>query len=184
MGTCAEYGHQIEPCQAGKTNQSPSTLYAQQKVEAYKSVKKTLQGSQVRFTWARIFYPYGPKQDSRRLIPKLIHAIASGDKICLQDISSVYDWVSTRDIAEAINWIIQHELPSEIDIGTSVGFTNLQVLEILEDLLLHGKKPILHGEHNFGLNEMFTVSADSELLSSGWRPKDTLQSGLQWVITS
>ena len=102
----------------------------------------------------------------------------------MQDTSSVYDWVSTRDIADAINWIIQHELLSEIDIGTSVGFTNLQVLEILEDLLLTGKKPILHGEHNFGLNEMFTVSADSALLSSGWRPKDTLQSGLQWVITS
>ena len=184
LGTCAEYGHQIEPCQAGKTHQSPSTLYAQQKVEAHKSVKKILQGSEVRFTWARIFYPYGPKQDSRRLIPKLIQAIASGDKICLQDTSSVYDWISTRDIAEAINWIIQHELPSEIDIGTSVGFTNLQVLEILEDLLLTGKKPILHGEHNFGLNEMFTVSADSALLSSGWRPKDTLQSGLQWVITA
>jgi len=184
LGTCAEYGRQIEPCQAGKTNQAPSTLYAQQKVEAHKSVRKLLEGSRVRFTWARIFYPYGPNQDSRRLIPKLIHAITSGNQICLQDTSSIYDWISARDIAEAINWIIRHELPSEIDIGTSVGFTNLQVLEILEGLLYPGKKPIVHGEHNFGLNEMFTVSTDSTLLSSGWRPKDTLQSGLHWVITS
>lgn len=184
LGTCAEYGRQIEPCLSGVTRKIPSSLYAKQKVDAYENANRILQETAVRFTWARIFYPYGPKQDSRRLIPNLIHGLKSGEQIKLKDISSVYDWISSRDIAEAIYWAITHELPVEIDIGTSVGFTNLQVLAVLKELLNTTNRDESKCEHEYGHNEMFVVSPESPILRSGWAPRDSLYSGLDWAMHS
>jgi nucleoside-diphosphate-sugar epimerase len=182
LGTCAEYGKQVGPSTAGLTVPSPTTLYAQQKIIAFNSAKEILRDSNVRFTWARIFYPYGPNQDQRRLIPRLISSIKNGEPIVLADTSSIYDWITTRDVALAISWVLTHNLPTEIDLGTSIGFTNLEILEALENLLQ--TKSLLPPEktHNFGLSEVFVASKSSPLFTSGWSPKDSISAGLEWVI--
>ena len=182
LGTCAEYGLQIGPSTAGVTKLSPTTLYAQQKVIALNSAKVLIQESDMRFTWARIFYPYGPNQDPNRLIPRLIHSLRNGEPIALADVSSVYDWITTRDVASAISWILGNKLPVEIDIGTSFGFTNLELLTTLEKLVGAANLPHRHLQHNFGLNEVFVTSKNSPLLESGWSAKDSLSSGLEWVL--
>ena len=182
LGTCAEYGRQVGPSMAGFTKPSPSTLYAQQKVAALHSVRETLQESDLRLTWARIFYPYGPNQDSRRLIPRLISSLKRGESVALADTSSIYDWITTRDIASGISWILNNELPMEIDVGTSFGYTNLELKMILEELLEINLHEALRKQHNFGLNEVFVASKNSPLFTSGWSPEDSLRSGLNWVL--
>jgi nucleoside-diphosphate-sugar epimerase len=182
LGTCAEYGKQVGPSTAGITALSPTTLYAQQKVVAFNSAREILRGSHVRFTWARVFYPYGPNQDQRRLIPRLISSIKNGEPIILADTSSIYDWITTRDVALAISWVLAHDLPTEIDLGTSIGFTNLEILNALENILQ--TKSLLPPEitHNFGLSEVFIASKSSPLFTSGWSPKDSISTGLERAI--
>lgn len=182
LGTCAEYGRQVGPSKAGLTKPSPSTLYAQQKVAAFHSVREILQESDLRLTWARIFYPYGPHQDSKRLIPRLISSLKRGESVALADTSSIYDWITTRDIASGISWILNNELPIEIDVGTSFGYTNLELKVILEELLEINLHEALQKQHNFGLNEVFVASKNSPLFTSGWSPEDSLRSGLYWVL--
>jgi nucleoside-diphosphate-sugar epimerase len=167
---------------AGFTKPSPSTLYAQQKVAALHSVRELLQESDLRFTWARIFYPYGPNQDSRRLIPRLISSLRRGESVSLADTSSTYDWITTRDIASGISWILDNELPIEIDIGTSFGYTNLELKMILEELLEINHHEASPKPHSFGLNEVFVANKNSPLFTSGWSPEDSLRSGLYWVL--
>ena len=182
LGTCAEYGKQVGPSTAGLTVPSPTTLYAQQKIIAFNSAKEILRDSNVRFTWARVFYPYGPNQDQRRLIPRLISSIKNGEPIVLADTSSIYDWITTRDVALAISWVLTHNLPIEIDLGTSIGFTNLEILKALENLVQ--TKSLLPQEktHSFGLNEVFVAGKNSPLFTSGWSPKDSISAGLEWAI--
>lgn len=184
LGTCAEYGHQRGPSTAGITKLSPSTLYAEQKVMAFKAVKQSLQGSEMRLTWARIFYPYGPNQDRKCLIPHIIYALKNGDPVLLTDTSSIHDWITTRDIASAISWVIQKEVPTEIDIGTSFGFTNLELLMALEEFLPTTNQLRAHGMHNFGLNEVCVTGKNSPLFTSGWLATDTMNTGLRWVLSS
>ena len=183
LGTCAEYGLQSGPSTAGRTKLSPSTLYAEQKVIAFNSVKELLQKSDVRFTWARIFYPYGPDQDQKRLIPHLIHSLKNGEPVVLADVSSTLDWITTRDIASAISWAINNELPTDIDVGTSFGFTNLELLRTLEKILQTKHQLPMQGVHDFGLKEFFVVGKDSPLLISGWSPTDSLITGLEWMLS-
>lgn len=182
LGTCAEYGHQDGPSTAGLTIPTPATLYAQQKVVAFTSVKELLKESKVRFTWARIFYPYGPNQDENRLIPRLINSLKNGEPIILADVSSIYDWITTRDISSAISWILDNELPMEVDVGTSLGFTNLEVLVTIEKLLQKTIRPPLGDSHEFGLSEVFVAGKNSPLFTSGWSPRDTLNTGLEWML--
>jgi nucleoside-diphosphate-sugar epimerase len=182
LGTCAEYGHQDGPSAAGQTTLSPTSLYAQQKVLAFRSTRDLLRDTDVRFTWVRIFYPYGPNQNEKRLIPRLINAIKRGESFALSDTSSIYDWITTRDIACAISWILAKELPEEIDVGTSVGFTNLELMKTLEMLLQRNHEFTSSETHDFGLNEVFVVSKDSPLLTSGWMPSDSLIQGLEWTL--
>ena len=184
LGTCAEYGYQNGPSTAGITSLAPNTLYAKQKVAALNAVRELLQESNVRVTWARVFYPYGPNQQQKRLIPHLIHSLKNGDPVKLADTSSIHDWITTRDIASAISWVINNKLPIEIDIATSFGFTNLALLNNLEDLLQIRNESSLSDGHDIGLNEVFLAGKESPLFISGWLPKDSLTSGLEWVLNS
>lgn len=182
LGSCAEYGYQHIPSTAGFTRTSPNLLYSQQKVAAFLAAQEILQTTTTRFTWARLFYPYGQNQHEKRLIPHLIYSLKNEIPVRLSDISSVYDWITTRDVASAISWIIEHDLPIEIDIGTTVGVTNLELLTILEDLLQVKQQLLTSQEHEIGVGEFFVTGKGSPLLVSGWQPKDTLRSGLEWVL--
>ena len=182
LGTCAEYGHQRGPSTAGITKPSPNTLYAQQKVGTFHAVKELLRSSDIRLTWVRIFYPYGPSQDQRRLIPHLIHSLKNYEPVILTDISSFHDWVTTRDIASAISWVIGNQLPTEIDVGTTFGFTNLELLLALEELRQTTNQLSAQGMHDFGFNEVHVAGKNSPLFTSGWLPADSLSTGLEWVL--
>ena len=182
LGTCAEYGDQKNPCVAGMTQLSPTTFYAEQKVISFRSVLRILEKSNVKFNWARIFYPYGPYQDSDRLIPFLINSLKDSKPIQLVDTNSIYDWVTTRDIASAISWMISHDLPVEVDVGTSQGYTNLQVLAVLERVLQTKSSlggGVLHEEKSM---KNYVAGIESGLFTSGWTPQDSLVTGLKWVI--
>jgi nucleoside-diphosphate-sugar epimerase len=183
LGTCAEYGYQSESCHAGITQLAPNTLYAQQKVHAFNSLRDVMQNTSIRFTWARIFYPYGPNQHHKRLVPYLIRSLKNKEPIVLDDITSIYDWISTRDIASAISWAVNHKLPTELDIGTSLGFTNLQLLSVLETLMKTSNKLLVGDNHILGNNETFVVSKSSALFTSGWLPEDSMLTGLEWMLS-
>jgi nucleoside-diphosphate-sugar epimerase len=159
-------------------------LYAEQKVAAFNKAKEVLRGTEVRFTWARIFYPYGPNQDQKRLIPSLIDSLRNGKSIQLADVSSVHDWVTTKDIASAISWTMENKLPEEVDIGTSLGFTNLELFNCIKELLNERSLPPIDDRHEIGLGEVFVAGKNSPLFISGWLPEYSLRSGLEWVLSS
>jgi nucleoside-diphosphate-sugar epimerase len=182
LGTCAEYGVRVGPKEPSLARTSPPTIYAQQKVIAFNSAKELLQDSEVKLTWARVFYPYGQYQDPRRLIPSLINSLKKGEPAVLADTTSIYDWITTRDIASAISWILKNDLPMEIDVGTSLGHSNLEIVLILERLLKVNRHPASQRFDEFGLNEVFVANKNSPLFTSGWSPSDSLDTGLEWVL--
>jgi len=182
LGTRAEYGYQVSASTAGVTELNPTSLYAKQKAFTFNSVKNILEGSNVRFSWVRIFQPYGPKQDHKRLLPYLIDSIRSRKEINLRDTTTAHDWISTRDIASAVVWILNNELPIELDIGTSFGYTNLELLQVLGNLLGNSFQWRQIGEQDFTNRQVSVMGKDSPILARGWRPKDDLVQGLAWVL--
>lgn len=181
LGSCAEYGLQRYPSVAGITEINPNNYYAEQKVSAFKSLESHFRNLNTRFTWARVFFPYGPGQDPRRLVPFLLDSIQKGHLIELNDVHSVTDWVSSRDIGSAINWIIDHELPQEVDIGTTEGFTNVELLFAMQNILQRQANFVSLTADKIHDVQIRVVGKNSPLILSGWSPRDTLLTGLQWV---
>jgi len=182
LGSCAEYGPRISPSTANLTRLNPQSFYAKEKVRAFNVTKEILANTDVRFSWPRIFQPYGPNQDPKRLIPTLIDSIRFDKNLVLKDLTTIRDWISTRDIATAISWIIRNPAPLELDIGTSHGYTNLEVLNSLETLMGKPKHYERHFEHVSSGNGIIVVGKESPLLTQGWHPADSLEEGLAWVL--
>lgn len=182
LGSGSEYGTQSTISTAGITELNPENLYAQQKVIAFNSVKELLSTSKVRLTWARIFQPYGPGQDKKRLLPYIINALKNEEQIELNDTSSVLDWITTRDIASAISWVINNDTPAEVDIGTTFGFTNVELLRRLEGFLGETVQWTRFAEQGSAKGQVSLVGKNSPLFESGWLPRDSLDSGLKWVL--
>jgi len=184
LGTCAEYGPQTLASTAGITEVRPINLYAQQKVLAMNSAMNFLLESKVRLTWARIFQPYGPHQDKKRLLPYLVDSLKKGKQVDLNDTSSVLDWITTRDIASAISWVINNDTAIEVDVGTGFGYTNLELLQHLETLLGDSNQWSRIAAQTPISGEVTVVGKNSPLFVSGWSPSDNLDSGLDWVLSS
>ena len=184
LGTCAEYGPQTFASTAGVTKLNPISLYAKQKVVAFRSAKEILANSKSRFSWVRVFQPYGPRQDEQRLLPYLIHSIKMGQQINLMDTTSILDWITTKDIASAISWIVSNSAPVELDLGTSIGYTNLELLKHLEGLIGKSNQwERLAGQVSTS-TQMSVVGKGSPLFNLGWHPSDNLDQGLKWILGS
>ena len=116
------------------------------------------------------------------MIPYLATNLKNDLEITLEDTTTLRDWITTRDIASAISWIINNESPIEVDIGTSTGYTNLDLLKAIQSLT--GITPRL-SEKSQGDQDVVRISVvgkDSPLLKAGWSPKDDLYSGLSWTL--
>jgi len=147
------------------------------------SVRESLRNSGVRLTWARVFQPYGPGQDKKRLVPYLFHSIRQGRDVQISDTSSILDWITTRDIASAISFIVQKSTEVEVDIGTSIGYTNIELLRHIEEILGKTKQWEKLVEQTVGQVSVSLVGKRSPLFVAGWRPNDGLEAGLKWIDT-
>ena len=184
LGSSAEYGALSLPCNATLTSPQPVDPYGRNKFETFLKLQDLSGAANARLTWGRVFQPYGLGQDSNRLIPWATEKMLSGQEVKLQNPEMTLDWISSRDIASAISWSVNRMTPQAIDIGTSVGTSVRQVLE--EVALTIGTDPdLVVSTVNAQLQKTdskLVVSVDSPLLKDGWKPKDTLQTGLTWAL--
>ena len=184
LGSCAEYGKRSSPCVAGETLLNPKNLYAEQKVETFQQTRQLLSLTKTRFSWLRVFQPYGLRQDPERLVPYLINGLKNQLNIEIKDNKSCLDWVTTRDIASAVSWVLNNSLPSELDIATSIGHTSLDVLSHLQVLLGKAKQTPLVDQSSVESSQVLVAGKESPIFTSGWRPEDTLETGLEWVVSN
>lgn len=181
LGSCSEYGPQKLPALAGTTPLAPENEYARQKVEALGDIKRILADTGIRFTWARVYFPYGIGQHPDRLIPYMTQSLLSGDPVKLKNPSNVSDWITYRDIASAISWIINNDLPIELDIGTGRGVSNLDLLAKLARIL---EVEVISMDSPTDYLQQFdfkVVDTNAPIFKSGWIAQDDLESGLRWV---
>ncbi len=185
LGSSAEYGTPEKPCNAATSKPDPQDLYSEEKVRTNEGLRELAEKYSRRLTWGRVFQPYGRQQDPARLIPLAARKLTANEEITINNPNTVLDWISSRDVASAVSYALNHELPEVIDIGTSVGISIIDVLHEVAKLvaadptLIHYKSP----NRIEGTTQQLVVSEDSPLLQNGWRPQDNLSEGLAWALS-
>jgi nucleoside-diphosphate-sugar epimerase len=185
LGSSAEYGSPTEPCDSFTTVAAPEDNYGISKLETLEKLSKIAEKFSSEFSWARIFQPYGPNQDSARLLPLATRELRAGNRFDVVNPNVILDWISSRDVASALIYAIKNPINQIFDVGTSEAMSLLQVLETLVMLLdvdrellkVKNKAPSEDKKH------LMVVSKESPLFKAKWAPQDDLVSGLKWTLS-
>lgn len=184
FGSSAEYGDSNLECNSSKTTPKPMDFYGRTKYETYVELARIFENSQTEFNWLRVFQPYGENQDSHRLIPYLVSEIRRGRSPMLKDPNRISDWISTKDIASAVLFLMRkRKLPQAIDVGSTVGTSNVEIAAIIRNILQNDSpENLVHSstENAQGL----VVSSESPILLNGWRPQRSLKDSLTLLYGS
>lgn len=180
-GTCAEYdiplGHPRED-----EGSQPATLYAAAKLSCGLLGESLAAQSDVRFAWARIFYPYGPYEDERRVVPALIRALLNGQPFPATHGAQVRDYIHVEDVAAAFVTLVRHQATGVFDVASGDPVTIRQLMQTIGDML--GKSDLIR----FGAlpcrewEPKALCGENGRLRRLGWMPRHTLREGLRQTV--
>jgi nucleoside-diphosphate-sugar epimerase len=170
-GTCAEYDWSYRYCTETKTPLNPNSLYGTAKDATRRLVAAICKQNQVNFAWGRIFFPYGPGEDRRRLIPSLID-VFDGKRAPFAVSANAYrDFIHVNDVASGFLALLQSDCVGEFNICSGKPISIAEVVNILAKLR-KGDPNLVLGISNERLEEHeMVVGENARLKKIGWKPK-------------
>lgn len=180
-GTCAEY--EAGPsCLTEESSTRPATLYAEAKLYCGLLGRRLADLSKTNFAWGRIFYPYGPQEDERRLVPAVIRSLLHGKPFPATQGDQIRDYVHVEDVATAFCVMVEKQANGVFNISSSIPVTIRHLLETIGNLI--GRENLIQfGALPYRDWEPPSIFGDSRRLKAlGWKPSYTLVQGLQKTI--
>ena len=176
-GTCFEYTMSTAALRESSPTE-PDTLYGQSKLD----LLHALQALDLDLVWARIFYQYGPREDSRRLVPNIIRALLRNEPAALTPGEQIRDFLHIADVADAIASVASGSLTGIINIGSGAGVTVREIALTIGDIM--GRRELIQlGDKPYACTEAMHVVADNtKLRATGWKPRYDLVTGLRHTI--
>jgi nucleoside-diphosphate-sugar epimerase len=185
LGSSAEYGIPAVPCNATTIPAVPIDIYGTHKLQTLVKLRGIADKFSTRLSWARIFQPYGPNQDSARLLPFAKEELLAGKRVKVANPDTILDWISSRDVASALTFAIRNPINQIFDVGTSEPTSVINALRTLATLL-NVDSELIEKENkprSEGGKLYMVVSKDSPLFKAQWNPQDDLMSGLKWALS-
>ncbi len=131
------------------------------------------------------FQVYGPGQASGQVIPSVIHQATRGEDFPMTHGAQIRDWVHREDVARGFRLAAERGAyeGGTVELGTGVGTSLLEVVEMIYRLTRRGGKP-LPGALPARPGEASTQVADAESTQGaiGWRAAVSLEEGLKRLI--
>jgi nucleoside-diphosphate-sugar epimerase len=180
-GTCAEYAPSRRPLRE-ESPTGPATLYAASKLSCLLAGRQLAGLGKIRFAWGRIFYPYGPQEDGRRLVPAALRALLAGKSFPATKGDQVRDYVHVEDVAAAFCRMAEKRADGVFNVASGEPVTIRRLLETLGrltgrgDLIRFGAKPRASWEPP-------VLTGDNKKMKSlGWKPAYSLEKGLDQTV--
>ena len=136
------------------------------------------------FAWARLFYLYGPYEDTRRLVPAVTLALLEGRPARTTSGEQVRDFLHVDDVADAICAVAAaHSGPVNIGSGRPTAVRSL-VLELARivghpELIELGSIRTAAGRSTRGLGRQ-SPSGRRMRLVAALQPRDGLRDAVAW----
>ena len=173
IGSCAEY----QWGDGELMREAPSTRYGKAKIAAFRAVE-TAAHTAFEAVQARIFWVYGPGENSARFIPSICIAHAAGETPVLGSCRQLRDILYVDDAALALLALLKSSAPTgAVDVGTGIGTPLSAVANRVAALA--GRSATGIGMRSDQHDDPLKLISNPELLmSTGWRPKICLDTGL------
>jgi nucleoside-diphosphate-sugar epimerase len=181
-GTCAEYDWNNSLLEESNTPLIPRTLYGVCKNSLQMIMSKYFNDMGISFAWGRIFFTFGPYEDSNRLIPSIINNLRDNNSAICRNGNFVRDFMYVEDVASAFVSLLSSNVLGAINICTN---RPIKIKDILNEIALEmGKINFLIFEENINLNEPIELVGNNfRLLNElNWTPKYTTSEALKKTI--
>lgn len=180
-GTCAEYDTE-KGFLREDTPARPTTLYAATKLAGCLIGQQLAAAAKINFAWGRIFYPYGPQEDPRRLVPAAICALQQGRSFPATLGEQVRDYIFIEDVAAAFCVMLEKQANGVFNISSGAPVTIRHLLETIAVLMGRSDLTQFGAMAYRDWEPPFICGDNSRLKQLGWRPEYTLSQGLLQTI--
>lgn len=182
LGTCLEYDVSEEPSPED-TPLRPKSLYGAAKAALYTTSQAWAAAAGASFAWARLYYPYGPREAPHRLIPSVVNALLRGDRVATTAGLQRRSFLHVEDTADAIAAIALSDASGAFNVGAADVHSVRDVVERIARIV--GRPDLVD------VGRLEPRSGDPDVLwpdtrrlndSVGWRPARTLDQGLEETV--
>jgi nucleoside-diphosphate-sugar epimerase len=182
-GTCAEYDWSYGYCVEDKTPCKAGSLYASAKLAFHDVATAFARSADLRVAWARIFFPFGPREHPERLVPSVIRALLSGGRAPCSDGEQIRDFVYVRDAASALVALAEHEFCGDVNIASGRPVLLKDLVNLIADKL-NARDRVDFGQRPRQDSEPPLLLADVSRLKDviGWTPSYDLATGVEETI--
>lgn len=170
LSTASVYGTSAEPISEA-AELHPSNVYAQSKIEC-EILVKTLP---IEPTIIRLFNPIGVGASPTQIVPRLLSATETGEKMTISDPHVTRDYIWIGDAVKAIAGA-----PSGVfNVGTGVGTSIAELVEIVERVT---GNPVPHEVVGSEPGRNGNLVADSSKMRAvGWTPIVSVEEGIRKI---
>ena len=169
-GTCAEYDWTIGYCVEDSTPLAPKTLYGTAKDATRRLVTAVCDSHRVPCVWGRIFLPYGPGEDRRRLIPSLIDAF-KGKRLPFGVNAMAYrDILHVDDVAQGFVHLLNAEASGCYNISSGEPVLIAEIVRLIAEVYNVDPNHVLNLTSDRPGEPQMLVGDNSKLKALGWQP--------------
>jgi dTDP-glucose 4,6-dehydratase len=162
---------------------NPNSPYAATKAAADLLVIAAHRTHKIQASITRCSNNYGPRQNSEKLIPKLIQQALSSKNLTLYgNGTNVREWIHVNDHCKAITWAIKNAECGEIyNIGSNVELTNLQIATAILGLIPESKSKVEFVTDRPGHDFRYSLD-DTKVREMGVNNEENFMEGLSKTI--
>lgn len=178
VGTCFEYDLSGDTL-TEEAPLRPRELYGTCKKALYDVAQHFSALTGVSVATPRVFYSYGPFEDTRKLVPSIVLSLLRGEVARVTPGEQVRDYLHVGDIASAIWRVATSDVTGAVNIASARPVTVADIATRIGRLL--GRTELVHlGALPYRPGEPMRITADATLLRErlGWSPRFDLDAGL------
>jgi nucleoside-diphosphate-sugar epimerase len=183
-GTCAEYAWGAdEPLRELHTPLEPATLYGACKHATHVAARALAAQLDVSLAWGRIFFLYGPGEDSARLVCQVAQRLLAGEQVPTTDGEQLRDFMHVHDVASAFVELLGGNVSGPVNIASGQAVPIREIVTLIAEQA-GGIEQVSFGALERRAGEPARIVADVERLRGmvGFTPMIDLREGLAETV--
>ncbi|MFM1881339.1 MAG: hypothetical protein RLZZ344_1573 [Pseudomonadota bacterium] len=179
-GTCAEYDWSSGYCREDATTLAPATLYGTAKDATRRMVAAFCESCGIPCAWGRVFLPYGPGEDGRRLVPSLFEAFKGKRAPFGVNAGAYRDFLHVEDVAQGFVQLLRTRADGCYNIASGEPMLISEVVRLIAAACNADPNPVLELASERPGEPHLLVGDNSKLKALGWRPQHGLGDIGKW----
>ncbi len=182
IGTCLEYEES-----SGRVREDaplrPRTVYGASKAALFNATEIWAREAGCSFSWARLYYPFGPREAAHRLVPTVVNGLLRGERVPTTAGEQRRSFLFAADVGDAIAATALADVAGAVNVGADGVIAVRELVERIGDLL--DRRELLDiGAFPARPDDPDVLWPDVERLTTlvNWRPSHDLEAGLEETI--